>query len=48
VDRIMAGENEKDCMRELNELVRYIYMPLFEDDDSVDFSISATTNEFRE
>lgn len=48
VDRIMAGENEKDCMRELNELVWNIYMPFFEDDESVDSSIYATTNEFRE
>jgi len=48
VDRIMAGEDEKDCMKELNELVRGIYGTLFEDDDSVDFSMYAIASEFRE
>ena len=48
VDRIMAGEDEKECMAELNELVREIYMPSFEDDDIVDFSMYITTKEFSE
>ena len=46
VDRIMSGEDEKDCMTELNELVRGVFMPFFENDDSVDFSMYATTKEF--
>lgn len=48
VDRIMAGEDEKDCMTELNELVWHVYSPFFEEDDSVDISMNVTTKEFRE
>lgn len=48
VDRIIAGEDEKDCLIEINELVRDVYSPFFEDDDSVAFSMYATTKEFRE
>jgi hypothetical protein len=39
VDRIMAGEDEKDCMKELNELVRNVYLPLSVNDDSDDISM---------
>jgi hypothetical protein len=38
VDRIMAGEDEKDCMKELNELVWNVYSPFFEKDEAVDSS----------
>jgi hypothetical protein len=48
VDRIMAGEDETDCMTELNELVRNIYSPFFIDDDTVASSIDAATKEFLE
>jgi len=48
VDRIIAGEDEKDCMVELNELVRNVYLTLFEDDHSVASARYATTTEFRE